>query len=152
MNSSFSLQRSLASGAVLAVLVLTGCGKGQGVVTGTVTFQGRPLVYGSVVILASDGIPRNAHILPGGSYTLADVPCGDAKLAVHSPDPAQMDELLKAEKIKVQKGLSRSLDRKLPDIDRAKWFPIPPAYGDFEKSGLEFRVEKGNNSFDIRLK
>ena len=152
MNSSFSLQRSLASGAVLAVLALAGCGKGHGVVTGTVTFQGRPLVYGSVVILASDGIPRNAHILPGGSYTLPDVPCGDAKLAVHSPDPAQMDELLKAEKIKVQKGLSRSLDRKLPDIDRAKWFPIPPGYGDFEKSGLELSVQEGTNSFDLRLK
>ena len=152
MNCSFSLQRSLSSGAVLAVLVLTGCGKGQGLVTGTVTYQDRPLVVGSVVILASDGIPRNAHILPGGSYTLADVPCGDAKLAVHSPDPAQMDELLKAEKIKVQKGLSRSLDRKLPDIDRAKWFPIPPGYGDFEKSGLEFSVQEGSNSFDLRLK
>jgi hypothetical protein len=142
----------LAALAVLALLVLTGCGKGQGVVTGTVTFKDRPLIYGSVVILASDGIPRNAHILPGGSYTLPDVPCGDARLAVHSPDPAQMDELLEAEKIKIKKGLSQSLERKLPDIDRAKWFPIPPAYGDFEKSGLELSVQKGSNSYDIRLK
>jgi hypothetical protein len=142
----------LAALAVLAVLGLTGCGKGQGVVTGTVTFKDRPLVHGSVVILASDGIPRNAHILPGGTYTLPDVPCGDAKLAVHSPDPAQMDELLHAEKIKVQKGVSQSLERKLPDIDRAKWFPIPPAYGNFEKSGLELSVQEGSNSFDIRLK
>jgi hypothetical protein len=142
----------LAALAVLAILGMTGCGKGQGVVTGTVTFQDRPLVVGSVVILASDGIPRNAHILPGGSYTLPDVPCGDARLAVHSPDPAQMAELLEAEKIKIKKGLSQSLERKLPVIDRAKWFPIPPAYSDFEKSGLEFRVEEGNNSFDIRLK
>ena len=137
---------------MLAILVMTGCGKGRGVVTGTVTFQDRPLVVGSVVILASDGIPRNAHISPEGFYTLADVPCGDARLAVHSPDPVQMAEVLEAEKIKIKKGLSQSLERKLPDIDRAKWFPIPPAYGDFEKSGLEFRVEKGNNSFDIRLK
>jgi hypothetical protein len=63
-----------------------------------------------------------------------------------------MDELLEAEKIKIKKGLSQSLERKLPDIDRAKWFPIPPAYGDFDKSGLEFSVQKGSNSFDIRLK
>jgi len=137
---------------VLAVLVMTGCGKGQGLVTGTVTYQDRPLVVGSVVILASDGIPRNAHISPEGSYTLPDVPCGDARLAVHSPDPVQMAEVLEAEKIKIKKGLSQSLERKLPDIDRAKWFPIPPGYGDFEKSGLEFSVQEGSNSFDLRLK
>jgi hypothetical protein len=104
INFSISLQRSLAALAVLAVLVLTGCGKEQGIVTGTVTFKDRPVVYGSVVILASDGIPRNAHISPEGSYTLPDVPCGDARLAVHSPDPPRWTSSWRPKKSRSRKA------------------------------------------------
>jgi hypothetical protein len=136
---------------VLVFLFGVGCSQGQGTVSGTVSFQGKPLEFGSVVIVGADGIPRSAHIMPGGAYTLPEVPCGAAKLAVHSPDPAEQDDILEQEKVKFQKGLVKTLDRKVPDIDRAKWFPIPSDYSDFEKSGLEYHVKKGNNSFDIQL-
>jgi hypothetical protein len=139
--------------AFIALLLLgAGCAERQGVVTGTVTYQDKPVVYGSVVILPADGIPRTTSISPSGAYTFTKVPCGDAKLAVHSPDPALQDEFLQAEKNKVQMGLATTWNRKGPDIDRSKWFAIPAEFSDFEKAGLACTVKQGENSFEIRLK
>jgi hypothetical protein len=33
-----------------------------------------------------------------------------------------------------------------------KWFPIPERYGDPDDSGLELKVKKGSNSFDVSLR
>jgi hypothetical protein len=131
----------------------TGCGgNGQGSVAGKVSFQNRPLSYGSVVLVGADGIPKTTSINPGGLYSFADLPCGEVKLAVHSPDPAGLEKLYKDEKIKMLKGVTPPPDRKLPEIDRAKWFPIPADFGDFNKSGLKITLGVGPNVFNIDLK
>jgi hypothetical protein len=152
VHLSVSSPQTWVVGIVVASLFSVGCGQGQGTVTGTVKFQDKPLAFGSVVIRGPDGIPRTAHISPGGTYTMPDIPCGAAKLAVYCPDPAEQDDLLEQEKAKFQKGLAKTLDRKVLDIDRTKWFAIPSEYGDFDKSGLFFEVKKGSNTFDIILK
>ncbi len=111
-----------------------------------------PFAYGSVAIAGDDGIPRTAALEANGRYTIADLPCGAARVSVHSPDPAEQEKLFEAEQIKWQKGIKPPVERTVPAIDRDRWIPIPEHYGDFFSSGLKLNVERGLNTFDIQLK
>jgi hypothetical protein len=121
-------------------------------VAGKVTYQGKPVHVGSVVVVVGDGIPRAARIDPGGGYAVPDVPCGEARVAVHSPDPAGAGKIYEEEQIKLQKGLRPPADRKPAATDRDKWFPIPDEYRDFGRSGLAVTVRPGTTPFDISMK
>src|SRR5207302_4939501 len=72
---------------LLAPLVAAGCG-GVGSVTGTVTFQNKPVASGTVVVVGSDMLPYHGNIEDDGTYTVPKVPTGFAKIAVFSPGPA----------------------------------------------------------------
>jgi hypothetical protein len=141
-----------ACGVGFLCVALCGCGAGRGTVSGKVTYQNKPLQLGSVVVVGSDGIPRTAPITAGGLYIIPDIPCGEARLAVHSPDPAGAVKIYEEEQIKLQKGLRPPPGRKPADVDRQQWFPIPPQYGDFARSGLALTVRQGTNPLDIDMK
>jgi hypothetical protein len=141
---------SWASTCFCLSLAVAGC-SGRGTVSGKVTYQNQPLEYGSVAIAGADGIPRTARLHPGGLYTVADVPCGEARVSVHCPDPAEQERVFQDEQIKLQKGIQPPPDRKAPALDRDKWVPIPAHYGDFNNSGLKLTVQRGDNPFDIDL-
>src|SRR4051812_35300699 len=72
-----------------------GCGGGSGSLTGKVTYKGKTVASGSVMAIGSDGIARYSKIAPDGTYTITDLPVGDVKLGVHSPDPRPDPEKLK---------------------------------------------------------
>jgi hypothetical protein len=153
MNILNTLPPKTAAWFLTFALLGTGCGgNGQGTVSGKVTYQNKPINYGSVVLVGGDGIPQTASITPGGLYSFPDLPCGEVKVAVHSPDPAGLQKLIQDEKIKVLKGVTPPPDRNLPEIDRAKWFPISADFGDFSKSGLKTTIQSGPNTFNIDLK
>ena len=75
-------------GGVLIVLAAAGGCGGPATITGKVTYQGRPVVYGSVIFLSADKTARSAVIQPDGSYTVENVPPGAVKIGVISRDPA----------------------------------------------------------------
>ena len=64
-----------AVGGVLA----TGCGPAVGSVTGTVRFQGRPVVEGYVMLVPANGDYRQAtsSLVRDGRYTAANVTTGE---------------------------------------------------------------------------
>ena len=129
-----------AAGALLALAVL-GCGRGD--VTGKVTYDGKPLVFGTVQFEGSDGSLRQANIDKDGSYTVRDVALGEAKVAVSSRNPNSSDFT------PIQKEGSPPPP---PRTEVQGWFPIPPKYEATYTSGLTYTIKRGENKIDIELK
>jgi hypothetical protein len=123
------------------VLVASGCGGGTGDLSGTVTYQGKPLRMGSVSVAGGDGIIRAGTIEDDGSYTVSDISTGTVKIAVTSPDPK-----LRKVAAKPKSGATAE-----PTGDESKWIAIPEKYGDFERSGLTFPLQPGANRLAIKL-
>ncbi len=118
---------------LMAALAAVGCGGGAGQVSGTVSYRGQPLSDGTVLILASDGRPRDGRIGPDGRFTIADVPAGEAKVAVTSFAPVEMPA--------GRGGLPQAGFRRT-DVPMERTSLLPPRYGDLAASGLTVRVEE----------
>lgn len=141
-------------GAAVGVAILTaaGCGGGTADVTGKVTYQGKPVVFGTVLVIGSDGVPKAGAIRKDGSYRVSGVKVGAATVTVSSPPPPGS-----------RKATPRGDGRDAADDERRvadepvdpelvkSWFPIPERYADPEKSGLKTDVASGR-PFDIDLK
>ncbi|HTU19317.1 MAG TPA: hypothetical protein VMG10_14750 [Gemmataceae bacterium] len=129
--------------ACMLAFLLAGCGgSGKGEVAGKVTYQGKPLVFGSVQFIGSDGQPHVSAINTEGNYSLKDVLVGDNHVLVLSLDPR-----------KVVRHDRQGKPVEEPTIDPKLWFPIPEKYSDLKQSDLTFTVEGGKkNTYDIALK
>ena len=137
--------------AAVVMLSSAGCGPAPvGVVTGEVAYKGKPVVYGSVMVIGSGKLPHYGEIKPEGNYTVEGVPLGDARLTVTSPDP----------RIPAPSGPDKSTGKSVQDtvdtswrpaVDARKWFAIPSKYGDPAHSGLTIQVKAGSNRYDIAL-
>jgi len=147
----------------MCLALLSGCGAGRGDVRGRVTYRGKPLRLGDVMVVGSDSLAYYGQIKEDGTYLVRGVACGPARLAVDSPDP-RADGLArrrqksgrpqlpaKLEKIHGVKLPARSRSEP-PKADAGKWFAIPRRYGSHETSGLTLTVGRGNNAHDIDLK
>ncbi len=133
-----------ASLLFIALLGLIGCGKSTGKVTGKVTYQNKPLEFGSVQLETSRGA-FVGQISSDGSYTVEGVPTGTAKVSITCQDPKYAAYM---------KQLSASARDK--SIPKPKGSPedfnkIPSKYGDFSTSGLTIDVKGGSQSHDINL-
>lgn len=133
--------RVTVPGLFLLVLV-GGCQPGRGSLEGSVTCQAKQVVLGMVSLHAAGGVPRFAEIAADGTYRFDDVPAGEVRLAVVSPDPAKITPA-RDENGKLLSG---------PKVDRSKWVPLPDAAGDPRTSGISTTVRPGPNAFDIELK
>ena len=136
--------------AILLLLsfgVLAGCGQGRGDLTGNVTYNGKPVVRGSVSV-APAGQPPKTVPIQDGTYAVTDLPAGPAKIAVHSPNPNESLVISREPPAAKPKGKAKAA--KGPDP--SGWFPIPERYGHFDRSELTFQVAPGPNKFDLDLK
>ena len=73
------------------LLCLGGCGSNNNktaTVSGTVTYEGKNLVYGTVTMVGEDSVSRSGAIQKDGKFTVEGVPFGQVRVAVHSRDPA----------------------------------------------------------------
>src|SRR5689334_16533406 len=85
--------RRLLIPAALIVLV-GGCGGSSAKVTGKVTYHGRPVLSGAVIMVNEDGTAASGVIQPDGTYTVEGVKRGHVKIGVTSPDPARAHSIL----------------------------------------------------------
>jgi hypothetical protein len=123
-------------------LVAVGC-QGKGDVSVKVTYNGKPLVFGTVQFEGSDGGLRQGNIEADGSYSVSGVATGEAKVAVSSRNPKSSDF----------QAIQREGQKKLPPLpDRPGWFQIPDKYEMTYKSGLAYPIKRGANTIDIELK
>ena len=141
----FASRRVAAVVCGIALVLVAGCGGGKGNVSGKVTYEGKPLSFGTVQFMSPAGAV-GTEIGEDGSYSLSGVPVGMSKIAVTCQDPKFVEYM---------KALSASSrDPKLP---KPKGNPedfnkIPTKYGDFGLSGLTYEVKTGSQTHNIDLK
>ena len=117
------------------VALVTGCGAGTGDVTGTVSYRGKPVSSGTILIVGDDSLPYYGSIQEDGTFTVPNVALGLGKIAISSPRPNSA------------KGVEFAKRRN----DPKKWFPLPEKYRDFAASGLTVNVATGVTMQDIEL-
>ena len=137
----------------IAALSAVGCGGGTADVSGKVTFKGKPVVYGTVVVVGSDGIPKSGAIQPDGTYRVSGVTLGAARLAVTSPRPPGSQTAPKKQGRDVDDDEKPRPDPPPPAPPEViqNWVAIPEKYGDPAKSELTVEVKSGS-PHDIDLK
>jgi hypothetical protein len=131
-----------ASGLLALVAVASGCGPRTATMAGRVTYQERPVVWGTVTLRAADGSVHQAGINLDGTYELEQVPVGAAKVGVTSPDPKPSARARGEGDARVPTGMPRP--------PREAWFPLPARLADPATSGVTLEV--GSGSGDINLK
>ena len=135
--------RAAALGLVTLLALTPGCGPSNATVAGKVTYQGKPVGWGSVTLRAHDGSYHQIGLNPDGTYRLDRVPVGPAKVGVSSPDPTP------SSRFKGGGGDERAATPP-PPPPPGVWFPLPAKFADAATSGVT--VEVGAGSADIELK
>jgi hypothetical protein len=147
------------AGCLLPLLLLpaVGCG-GIGNMSGKVTYKGKPVIFGTVMVIAKDNLPYYGQLDEEGNYTITKIPSGAVKVAVNSPDP-RTPIPRKPGQNEVDQGNKGGGGRRgvvadpsfKPPVDPKKWFPLPEKYGDPETSGVTLEIHNGENAFNIDL-
>ena len=117
---------------------------GLGELVGKVTYNGKPLSYGSVQFMTPRGA-FVAEIKPDGSYRITDLPTGLSKITVTCQDPkyaAFMQALAAASKDDTKPKPKGSPD----DFNK-----IPTKYLSFDTSGLTHEVKPGPQTYNLEL-
>jgi hypothetical protein len=143
--------RSALGSAVLGLglLAAAGCGGGgTGSLTGTVTYNGTPIASGTVQAFAANGTAYTGEIGPDGRYTIDNIPVGEVKLSVTSPDPERQYEHLK--EMARTEGQKAALKTPEPAAVAA-WVPVPSQYEQPDTSGFATAIKKGPNTLDLPL-
>jgi len=152
--------RLTAGATALALLGLAaGCGGGSTKVTGSVTYQGKPVVWGSVTLMDERGQYHQGPIGLDGTYSIDGVPAGRVKIGVFSPKP---DDPPPAEAAKTgpkkmgtpgpedPRAKFKQTPNNVPRPSPGQWFPIPERYGDPTSSDLSGEVRSGQ-PLDINI-
>jgi hypothetical protein len=126
---------------ILLGLVVVGC-SGRGNVSGKITYQNKPLVFGTILIQGSDGKAAQGNIAKDGSFTVRGLATGSAKVAVNSPNPRSITLIPNKNPNYPQE----------PYPDAPGWFAIPNQYESVSTSPLTITVRGGNNTVVIELK
>lgn len=115
-----------------------GSGKGSAKVSGTVTYRNNPLPSGTVTFFDAKKEIVGSASIQNGSYAMESVPPGKVMVSVTTP-PAVKPNPRRSSK-------DAPGDPPLPVV------PIPPQYGDAEKSGLSYEVKTGSQDFPIEIR
>jgi hypothetical protein len=129
----------LVGGLVLCILLplLAGCGRGWGNVSGKVTYKGQALPKGTITFFDETNQAVSSGIGADGSYAVSKVAAGKVKIAVALPMPIFMAG--------DKEGAARAA------AERKKLPNLPARYADYEKSGLDREVKRGDQTLDLDL-
>jgi hypothetical protein len=133
---------------LFAALAAPGCGTDGdvGQVTGKVRFHGRPVPSGTVTFIGADGNAVYSKIASDGTYRIARVPVGEAKIAVdsHPRVPAGLQRPRHTAPGEPAHGTAPA--------PAEQSVAIPERFKKAESSGLTYHVTKGEQTYDIELK
>jgi hypothetical protein len=138
-------------------MLSAGCGT-KGEVSGTVTYQGKPLPVGNVTFVdASSNQALGSSTIDNGKYAISKVPAGPVKILVTTPPPQTaagsrppsfMQKMIE-KKAKSQGMAAPSDESGGPPTPQVT---VPTKYGDPNQSGLTYTVQSGAQQHDIDLK
>jgi len=160
------------------LLLTTGCSS-EGSISGTISFEGKPLTGGKVLFWTSTG-SQTADIQQDGTYTIPKIATGSAKIAVDTSSargPASSGTnpmmgsgmmpnkglppggLKDGQPKNMQPSKGADLPAAMADTPlyntpakRAPAQKIPDNYADPEKSGLTYTIVSGPQTHNIDLK
>lgn len=119
----------------LLALLAAGCGGNNSALDGKVTYQGRPVTSGVVVVLNPDRTTAKGEIEPDGSYRVSGVGRGRVQVGVLSPDPAHP-------------AARPARSRKPKPKPTAGWVALPDGVGNPSTSGIALEMA-GSATHDI---
>lgn len=129
-----------------------GCGEAShGDVVGKVSYQGRPVVWGRVTLIASDHMPYRTTIGLDGSFSIPNVPCGPIQIGVDSLDPDFVAQLKPDEQADLDEFRRKAGVVLPPKPPKGAWFPIPLKYENPTTSPLTGEVGPGRVNLDLFL-
>jgi hypothetical protein len=146
-------------GVFLMLAPVAGCSS-YGTVSGKVTYQGEPLTGGTILFTSSRGKgTRSSPIGEDGSYTIANMPSGDVKIAVETKSAQPPPSGAKGPPMSMQPppGVALppgTLDSPIynPALRKGFAVKIPERYADPEQSGIPYVVTSGPQTYNIDLK
>jgi hypothetical protein len=137
--------------ALALPFAVTGCSVGKADVTGRVTYRGKTVVTGTVIVRGSDGIEMMGKIGPDGSYSVPGITAGEVKFAVVSRDPAVVNARALVGKGRADGKEEASVPPAPPPLPEVKWFALPDQYESAETSKIGTSLKPGSNQFNIDL-
>jgi hypothetical protein len=150
MNTRASFLALVLFAAALAAVA--GCAaKRDGTLTGRVSYQGKPVLHGTILVQCADGTRLATNIKSDGSYSIEGLMVGLVKIGVNSPEPPDAAAHAAAMAQAARAAGPAGAPANLPPVDKSKWFKIPDELGDPESSGKSATVTSGTNQFDIQL-
>lgn len=133
------MKRTCTLFSFVLIFGLIGCsGPSQVNVKGKVTYAGKSVKYGEVVVFGSDGQPITVKINGDGTYMATGVASGECKFAVRAIHPKEVPDPKR--------------EKKSPDPEDLKnWMNIPGSYGDPSTSGLAAKLTARENEHNLDL-
>jgi hypothetical protein len=119
-------------------------------INGTVSYKGKTVVFGAVVIIDSDGLPKAGSILPDGTFSIEKVISSTPKIAVSSPPPPGAKVAAAKGRDAIDPEKKPSNVPQLPPEVAKNWFPLPDNFGEHHRSGITTEIQ--NDVLEISLK
>ncbi len=168
MCNTGRLSRPFSRGLLIVSLLVIagGCGGSKGKVSGKVYYKDKPLTVGMVQFFPEkQGGDFSSPIAADGSYSVAKLPPGPAKIAVisNTTNPlSSMAPMMRGPANKGMKGAEEQMKKSKPEGGGGDAGPtpfaatkggesIPTKYNSPDESGLSITVTGGSQSFDIKL-
>ena len=136
---------------LVLVVAVSGCGGNTATLNGKVTYRGRAVTSGSVIVVNADGTAESGVIQSDGSYTVEHVKLGPVKVGVLSPDPAHARSILTPEENRAKTGHKSTKKAAAGKAAAGGWFPLPHNFGNPESSGLGCDVTESRAHYDIEM-
>jgi hypothetical protein len=131
-----------------AGLSACGCGKSAADVAGRVTYQGRPVEGGWILILGAGGNQHYCALGPDGRYAVAGARPGSVQVAIASPSPQTATiQARKRTALEKRAGATQSE----PAAEASTWVQLPDHYSDPNQSKLVASLQPGANVLDLDL-
>ena len=157
MSTRTGFRRFLLLG-VLPLLAAIGCSS-EGSISGKVTYQGRTVTGGTIIFTSPEG-SSSSSIAEDGTYSIARMKTGPAKIAVEtksaqgaiSTAPKAGGDPKKGggKNVEFPPEAAKSSYAGTPRTTKAE--KIPEHYEDPDKSGLTYIVKGGPQEYDVELK
>jgi hypothetical protein len=113
-------------------------------VSGTVFYKGKPLPGGHIKIASPKGHIVVAIIDPQGHYQCR-APVGEVQIAVEN----RMLKMKQSDQL--PPPMPAGAPKPNEDSVHGTYVPLPEKYHAFETSGLQYKVKKGPQTYDIHL-
>jgi hypothetical protein len=147
--------RRIVTVSVVALL-LVGCGPKRaktGVVTGTVTYNSKPVNDAALMLyLASagpDAAPITIPVTHEGEFRISDVPAGEYKIVVQgSAGATQVPPALFA---KMPKEKQAEMKAKLDSMNTPATIPFPNKYKELRTTNLKCTINESDQKMDLPL-